>query len=108
MFSRPLYRLFFLVAAAFVAIWVFFYPLYAPLPSIPFHGLYQSESDKQPQKYSPPRPYPPPPRPHIDNSQWETRAQKVRDAFVYAWNGYQKHAAGWDELTPVDGGKVNK
>ncbi|KXN86576.1 Endoplasmic reticulum mannosyl-oligosaccharide 1,2-alpha-mannosidase [Leucoagaricus sp. SymC.cos] len=86
-----------------------FYP-FGPSRPIVHHRPYQSESGNRPQQYAPHRPYPPPPRPpvNIDTSNpWEARAQKVREAFLYAWDGYKRHAAGWDELTPVDGGRVN-
>lgn len=38
---------------------------------------------------------------------WESRASTVKDAFVYAYEGYMKHAAGYDELLPINGGQVN-
>lgn len=39
---------------------------------------------------------------------WEGRAEKVKAAFVYAFEGYRRHADGHDELLPVKGDKVNK
>ncbi|KAF9453575.1 glycoside hydrolase family 47 protein [Macrolepiota fuliginosa MF-IS2] len=104
MVKRPLVRFIPLLIAGFVAIWLFLPPFIGPPSHIPHQGPYQFNSGKRPQQY---RPYPPPPRPPSQQTQWEERAQRVRDAFVHAWNGYQKHAAGWDELTPIDGGKVN-
>jgi mannosyl-oligosaccharide alpha-1,2-mannosidase len=47
----------------------------------------------------PPRPPPPPVSP---------RAVQVRDAFVHAYSGYKNQAFPYDELLPIDGGKVNK
>ncbi|KAK3715706.1 mannosyl-oligosaccharide alpha-1,2-mannosidase [Vermiconidia calcicola] len=32
---------------------------------------------------------------------WETRAQKVKEAFKTSFNGYEKHAWGYDEFNPV-------
>lgn len=107
MFTRPLYRVLLPLVAFLVVLWLFVYPLRDPHPIVPLHLPYQSHLENNlPHQYRPPRPYPPPPRPA--NVQWENRAQKVKDAFLHAWTGYQTHAAGWDELTPVDGGKVNK
>ena len=53
----------------------------------------------------PPRPIPAP----IGSSTiWSTRAAQVKEAYLHAWNGYQKLAAPFDELLPVSDGKVNK
>ncbi|KAF8074901.1 glycoside hydrolase family 47 protein [Lyophyllum atratum] len=38
---------------------------------------------------------------------WASRAGKVRDAFVHAYEGYRKHALPDDELLPVSGKKIN-
>ncbi|KAJ2930958.1 hypothetical protein H1R20_g6105, partial [Candolleomyces eurysporus] len=38
---------------------------------------------------------------------WDTRAEKVKEAFVHAFEGYKRHAGGYDELLPIVGGKVN-
>ncbi|KAH6916030.1 mannosyl-oligosaccharide alpha-1,2-mannosidase [Coprinopsis sp. MPI-PUGE-AT-0042] len=38
---------------------------------------------------------------------WDSRANAVKDAFVYAYEGYTKHAEGYDELLPIKGGRVN-
>ncbi|KAL9713657.1 hypothetical protein Ac2012v2_003268 [Leucoagaricus gongylophorus] len=78
---------------------------------MPYHLGYDFQSGSRPQQYPSLRPYPPPLRPDpnslIMSNLWEERAHQVREAFRYAWEGYQNHAVGWDELTPVDGGKVN-
>lgn len=50
----------------------------------------------------------PPPSPVVLPSVWPARANKVRDAFVHAYSGYQKHALGYDELLPIKGDAVNK
>ena len=50
-----------------------------------------------PHRHSPTRPPPTSPR-----------AVRVREAFVHAYSGYKKHALPYDELLPVDGGKINK
>lgn len=108
MYGRPFYRFIPLLVACLFVLWILFAPFSgSPIPP-PFYKPYQSESGKRPQQYPPPRPYPPPPRPNVAKGQWEERAQRVRDAFLHAWNGYQKYAAGWDELLPVNGGRVNK
>lgn len=39
---------------------------------------------------------------------WDGRAEKVKEAFVHAFEGYKRHAKGADELLPIVGGKVNK
>ncbi|KII87475.1 glycoside hydrolase family 47 protein [Plicaturopsis crispa FD-325 SS-3] len=76
-----------------------------------------------------PPPRPPPPRHHLFDDQgrglyglragvrlrpqagpptvWSKRADKVRDAFVHAYSGYQTYAATYDELLPMTDGKVN-
>ncbi|KAH7914600.1 glycoside hydrolase family 47 protein [Hygrophoropsis aurantiaca] len=52
-------------------------------------------------RHIPPKPVSPP------GTLWSQRATEVRDAFLHAYDGYKKHAAGHDELLPVSGGKVN-
>ena len=54
-----------------------------------------------------PRPYHPP-SVHPPSSPTSSRAERVRQAFVHAYWGYQQHALPNDELLPVSGGKVNK
>lgn len=34
-------------------------------------------------------------------SEWTSRQKKVKEAFEYAWSGYQKYAMGYDELMPL-------
>jgi mannosyl-oligosaccharide alpha-1,2-mannosidase len=62
-----------------------------------------------PSYYTPQTP-PVPFRPHkpLDPSPTSFRADQVRQAFLHAYSGYQKQALPYDELLPVDGGKVNK
>ncbi|EKM81829.1 hypothetical protein AGABI1DRAFT_70315, partial [Agaricus bisporus var. burnettii JB137-S8] len=69
-----------------------------------YTDTYPFETGERLQQYIPPRPYPPPLRPDSSSDPWNQRAQRVRNAFVYAWQGYSKYAAGRDELTPIDGG----
>ncbi|KAG6821465.1 hypothetical protein H0H93_010189 [Arthromyces matolae] len=65
------------------------------------------------------RPPPPPPwmRPHIDlpppeaiksDPKWASRAEKVKEAFVHAYEGYRNHALPFDELKPISGRGNNK
>lgn len=32
---------------------------------------------------------------------WKARQQRVKEAFIHAWSGYQTYAMGYDELMPV-------
>jgi len=59
--------------------------------------LYGDPPDLHPHFRLPPPPHPTSPR-----------AQQVREAFVHAYLGYHVQAFPFDELLPVDGGKVNK
>ncbi|GLB41878.1 putative glycosyl hydrolase 47 family protein [Lyophyllum shimeji] len=68
----------------------------------------------RPHPHHPPppwlRPPPTPPNkqhPEIQPTVWASRAGKVKDAFVHAYQGYRKHALPYDELLPVTGKKVN-
>ncbi|KAJ3560592.1 hypothetical protein NP233_g10736 [Leucocoprinus birnbaumii] len=111
LYKRPVYRFLSICGVFFFVVTFFFYP-FGPSPPR-YHQPHLFESGNRPQQYLPSRPfrpYPPPPRPapHVDASNpWEARAQRVREAFKHAWGGYIERAAGWDELTPIDGGKVN-
>lgn len=42
------------------------------------------------------------------SSIWDARANQVKEAYLHAFSGYQKHAAPYDELLPISGGRVNK
>ena len=65
-------------------------------------------------------PFPPPSRPPpgfrpppFDGSQagpeeWAARAEKVKEAFLHAYHGYEKYASPNDELLPLSNGSVNK
>jgi hypothetical protein len=57
---------------------------------------------------APPHPQGSVPEPIGSSSIWSTRAAQVKEAYLHAWNGYQKFAAPFDELLPVSDGKVNK
>ncbi|EAW11168.1 glycoside hydrolase family 47 protein [Aspergillus clavatus NRRL 1] len=35
------------------------------------------------------------------NVDWSARREKVRDAFIVSWDGYEKHGWGYDEYRPV-------
>ncbi|KAF8745519.1 hypothetical protein AX14_008936 [Amanita brunnescens Koide BX004] len=38
---------------------------------------------------------------------WETRAKDVKEAFLHAYQGYEKYAAPSDELLPLSDSRVN-
>jgi hypothetical protein len=42
------------------------------------------------------------------NGEWDSRAEEVKQAFLDAFEGYRLFAAGYDELLPIAGGKINK
>ncbi|KAG6813871.1 hypothetical protein H0H92_006278 [Tricholoma furcatifolium] len=54
---------------------------------------------------------PPPPLPWMHPSEpdpkWAARAEKVKEAFVHAYEGYKAHAFPMDELVPVTGEGIN-
>ncbi|KAL0957119.1 hypothetical protein HGRIS_003212 [Hohenbuehelia grisea] len=54
--------------------------------------------------------HPATPPPHDPGSSkiWDERAARVRDAYVFAYDSYKKHASGYDELLPVSLGHKNK
>ncbi|KAL4921546.1 glycoside hydrolase [Aspergillus aurantiobrunneus] len=37
----------------------------------------------------------------VKNIDWEARREKVRDAFIVSWDGYEQYAWGFDEYHPV-------
>ncbi|KAL4975735.1 glycoside hydrolase [Aspergillus desertorum] len=37
----------------------------------------------------------------LKNIDWEARREKVRDAFIVSWDGYEQYAWGFDEYHPV-------
>ncbi|KAL4961420.1 glycoside hydrolase family 47 protein [Aspergillus stella-maris] len=37
----------------------------------------------------------------LKNVDWEARREKVRDAFIVSWDGYEQYAWGFDEFHPV-------
>jgi hypothetical protein len=39
---------------------------------------------------------------------WDGKAQRVREAFLHAYHGWEDHAAPADELLPLSEGRVNK
>ena len=72
-----------------------------------------------PAGYSPSHPFdrqaplavPPPPwqQPGASNSPiWDARANRVKQAFLHAYNGYLRHAAGHDEIRPLSNTAVDK
>ncbi|TFK39934.1 seven-hairpin glycosidase [Crucibulum laeve] len=103
--GRPLFRWILLIIGAMFGLWIF-----APLL---FGGGYRLHRHHRPYIPDgiafPPPPHRPPPPPHHEGppTVWSERADRVRDAFVHAWSGYSKYAAGYDELMPVTGEPVN-
>jgi len=66
-------------------------------------------------QYPPPHLYPPPQHPvagsddHRPNDiAYAKKAEAVREAFIYAYEGYRTYAMPMDELRPLRGTKVNK
>lgn len=45
---------------------------------------------------------------HTSSLEWSKRAQKVTDAFLHAYEGYEKHASPHDELKPMWNTSVDK
>ena len=39
---------------------------------------------------------------------WDERAEAVKQAFIHAYHGYEKHAFGKDEIRPLSKNTVNK
>lgn len=59
----------------------------------------------------PSRPYPasrPVQPPHRQDQNWSARADKVKQAFVHAYDGYRQYALPDDELRPLSGTGINK
>ena len=38
---------------------------------------------------------------------WDSRRERVREAFLYSWRGYVDHAWGKDEYKPISGSGRN-
>jgi len=38
-----------------------------------------------------------------DTGDWTARRERVKDVFMYSWNGYVEHAWGKDEYKPISG-----
>ena len=65
-------------------------------------------------------PFPPPSRPppgfrpppfdgsQVGSEEWAARADKVKEAFLHAYHGYEKFASPSDELLPISNGSINK
>ncbi|KAF9466050.1 glycoside hydrolase [Collybia nuda] len=103
--ARPLLRWISLILICVGTLW-FFTPTILDLWRPPIHvPAPSSPIDDEPHSYegAPTIPEPPP----IPQILWEGRASKVRDAFVHAYSGYQKHALPFDELLPLGGGATN-
>jgi hypothetical protein len=85
-------------------------PRQHPHDHIPDFPTVDEHSRHPPRPASTPRPRPQRPMPASagPSTIWSTRAAQVREAYLHAWNGYQKLAAPYDELLPVSDGKVNK
>lgn len=112
--GRPLVRWISWFFVFIVILWMFG-PLivnFASPPPLYDHGRPPHHAGE----HRPPHPHlhsgwmPPPPLPHpqAHPTMWAGRAERVREAFVHAYAGYQKHALPYDELLPVSGEKVNK
>ena len=39
---------------------------------------------------------------------WAERAERIKEAFLHAYHGYEQHASPKDELLPLSNGSVNK
>jgi hypothetical protein len=39
--------------------------------------------------------------PHVSSSEWTSRAERVKQAFLHSYHGYEKYALPKDELRPV-------
>ncbi|KNZ74566.1 Mannosyl-oligosaccharide alpha-1,2-mannosidase isoform A [Termitomyces sp. J132] len=82
---------------------------YVPPPYIP--GQHKSRLRPPPPlpwKHQGPRPGPSSPeRPTVTDPKWSARADKVKQAFVHAYDGYRQHALPDDELRPISGTGIN-
>lgn len=76
-------------------------------PPPPPHGRPGSEfggGKEEPGSHRPPSS-----GPGSDSSvSWAERAERVKEAFVHAYHGYEEHAFPKDELLPLSNGSVNK
>lgn len=70
-----------------------------------FHGPEQ-------EPFRPPHHSPRPPLVDDANpslkTDWRPRAERVKEAFLHAYHGYEAHALPMDELLPLTNGSVNK
>ena len=117
-FSKALYRwvLYCLALASFLLFLAPYLLCLDPKPRqhphdhIPPHRYFPTvdEHSRYPPRPPRPRPQRPMPAPAGPSTIWSTRAARVKEAYLHAWNGYQKLAAPYDELLPVSDGKVNK
>lgn len=93
------------ILSSITVLWIFG-TLFVKFDAVPFHSPSISSS-------LPSRPHS---QPHSSSYALKTfpghptspRAKRVRDAFVHAYSGYRNHSFPFDELLPVDGGKINK
>lgn len=93
-FSKPSFR------------WLFF--CFAFVTSLWFLGPFLLHmSGSPPYRHRSPHRRPPP-LSKVPSTIWSIRADQVKNAFLHAWDGYQRLAVPADELLPVSGGKVNK
>ncbi|THG95752.1 hypothetical protein EW026_g5958 [Hermanssonia centrifuga] len=92
-------RLITFVLGASIVTWTILY-IVSPHPN-DFDWL----NDPQPygrSRYPPLRPPPRPSQPPIVIvSEWDKRAEEVKDAFLHAYRGYEQYAAPHDELLPL-------
>ena len=80
-------------------------PLHGYIPSV---DTLLRGGHPHPSYYTPHTPVPQNPHKPLKSHPTSSRADQVRQAFLHAYSGYQKQALLYDELLPVDGGKVNK
>lgn len=105
--GRPILRCFLFVIGSLIAVCIIV-PMLYHIPLLSDRITDQLEKNMRPSHL---RPYPPPrPQPKHDARPHDIgfKANSVRDAFVHAWEGYQKNAMGHDELLPVSGGNTDQ
>ncbi|KAF5383721.1 hypothetical protein D9615_003586 [Tricholomella constricta] len=103
--GRPLLRWLTWAVVCLVLLWMFgpfIVDLVRPSPYYAPHA-----GPRPPPRPPGLRPPPPKPQPEPHPTMWSARADKVRDAFVHAYEGYRTHALPYDELSPVSGKKIN-
>ncbi|KAF8336420.1 glycoside hydrolase [Cantharellus anzutake] len=72
----------------------------------PPHGMPPLMDDELPEPPPRPNPGPPPTYEKLPPQVWNDRSLAVKDAFLFAWHGYENAAFGYDELLPTSNGSV--